>query len=190
MAASSTKITASGAVPIKPHLLAFILKKENLKPGTPLLLPGDSVLSNHLFSLLCTKAALRDDRRHFIPIEYTDNLLFRLEDHAADRGKIFITPTRIQSFNQFVHRLMHEFLFAEILRGQEEGREEKECIYRFINYYGLFDLNFDALKKASLRYRERKEFPLFRQKKTAKIPEFHWRNCPPIAHPAFALASA
>ena len=55
--------------------------------------------------------------------------------------------------------------------------------------WALYTKN-EALKKASYRYRLKKGYAVFRQKKIVKTPDFHWRNCPTIAQPAFALANA
>jgi hypothetical protein len=53
-----------------------------------------------------------------------------------------------------------EHIFASM----EEGMTEKEAIYKFINRHGLFEMNFEALKKASTRYRAARDLPVFRRK--------------------------
>lgn len=190
MANTNKKVSASGAMPIRPHLLRFILKKENLPETALFHLPGDNSIAGFLYLLLTTKEALRDDDRHHVPMDCTSELLFVLPPHELDRGRCFLTPTRVQRFNAWVHALMHEVLFTQILAGQLVGMEEKEIIYRFINQYELFDLQFDALKKASTRYRVRKGFPLFREKKSEKKAENHWRNVRTIAQKPSILLTA
>lgn len=173
-------ITAS--IPMKPFLVKFIQVKENLQPDQALLVPGDSMIGLGLDMLLMNKSSIRDDRRDSVPDSYSDSLKFAIQDSRATWGDMFITNTRIIRFNSMVNAVMYEILFHDILNALENGQQEKEAIYRFINRYQIFDVNFDALKKASLRWRERKGFPLFRHKKTHKKAEKPLGFCPEVPH--------
>lgn len=174
---------------MKPFLATFIRKKENLLNGAPLIIPGDSVIGGALDMLLLNKTSIRDDRRDSMPDGYSDALKFALQDSRVSWGDMFITNTRIIRFNSLVNGMMYELLFHDILRALEEGREEKEEIYRFINRYEIFEVNFDALKKASLRWRERKGFPLFRQKKSQKKGHNRLGICPAVPHRSAVFAN-
>lgn len=175
---------------MKPFLATFIRKKENLLDGHALMIPGDSVIGSTLDMLLLNKTALRDDRRDSLPDVYSDSIKFAIQDSRVTWGDMFITNTRIIRFNSIVNGIMYELLFHDILRALEEGREEKEEIYKFINRYEIYEVNFDALKKASLRWREKKGFPLFRQKKSQKKGHNRLGNCPALPHGVPAFASA
>lgn len=168
MAITKTHAALTGHLPMRPHLLTFIQKKENLRPGQGLLMPGDSVIGGMLDNLLVNKTALRDDKRDRLPVDFRASLPFVIQDSRVTWGDMFITNTRIIRFNSLVSSLMHEMLFADVLRALRSGQQEKEAIYRFINDYEIYECNFDALKKASLRWRERRGFPLFREKKSQK----------------------
>lgn len=151
-----------GTLPMRPHLLSFLLVKENLLAGQPLPLPGGTVVGQYLDSLLMNKSAVEDDRRQYIPDTYTEELGFEFSEGRGERPNIFLNSTRIIRFNEFVNSYMHETLFEAILFNQRTGgMSEKQVIYKFIEHYRIYSINFDSLKKASTRYRERKNFEIF-----------------------------
>lgn len=151
-----------GSLPMRPHLLSFLVVKENLQAGQALLLPGGTVVGQYLDALLLNKGAVEDDRRQYIPDTYTGELGFEFSEGRGDRPNIFLSSTRIIRFNEFTHNYMHETLFESVLFNQRNGgMSEKEVIYKFIEYYRIYTINFDSLKKASYRYRLAKNLDIF-----------------------------
>ena len=162
---TSTAFRVTVAIPMRPHLLEFIKAKEHLPEGVALALPNrDSVVLDYLCSLFENKTAVRDYPQHRLPETYTARLEVLLTEGRLDSGLIFLSDTRIIRFNNFVHRYMHDLLFERIAENLDLGIDEKETIYLFINRYRLYDLNFEALKRASTRYRERKHLPILSRK--------------------------
>lgn len=146
---------------MRPHLLNFLTIKENLKPGDALPVPG-RVIGDYIGSLLLNKTAVEDDRRQTIPDTYTAELPWLLTESRSDRPAVFLTSTRIIRIDQFVHDYMHETLFEQIMFNQKNGgMSEKEVIYKFIEHYRIYSINFDSLKKASYRYRLAKNLDIF-----------------------------
>lgn len=158
----------SGHLPLKPHLLTFLRLKERLEPGEALSAPGKSLPAMYLDSLLTNKGALRDDKRDVVGEKYSAKLPFTLTDSRATWGDVFITPSRVIRFNSFLEQWLLQTLMDYVIASVEEGMTEKESIYKFIHRYELWDLNFEALKKASTRYRAAKKLPVFKRKSKKK----------------------
>lgn len=178
-----------GTIPVKPHLANFLRIKDGL--NAPLQIPGKTTTEMYLETLLCNKTAVYDDTRQIIPAEYSAEVEFLISENRADRPNIFLSPTRIIRFNTFLHEYMHETLMQAIMFAfHHTGMTEKEVIYKFIEHYQLYAINFDSLKKASYRYRKRKNLDIFcdgkrptvsglpmRWKSTNKL----FRNCPTVS---------
>lgn len=159
-------------VPMRPHLLAFLREREHLANSEPLPLLRESPTAMFLHSLLLHKAALRDDQRHELPEQYSCRLPFTAPADNTGRLKIFLTPTRIIRFNSFVDQMMKTSLFELVDVFTDEGVKEKEVIYLFINRYRLYDVNFDSLKKACTRRRERLGMAPLKARKTHFFQDF------------------
>ena len=153
-------------LPIKPHLKLFLETKENLKEQ-PLDITSDTPVASYLSSLLTLKSAIREDSRDVInPDLYTEKLYFQVSGSDTHRMRIFICPTRVIRFNGYVQKMMYYTLFEVVDWFTAEGMKEKEAIYMFINRYRLYDVNFDALKKACTRRRTKLNLPVLNQRKS------------------------
>lgn len=154
-----------GIMPMRPHLFTFLQNKEHLDEHEPLPLFRDSLTAMYLNSLLLTKTAIRDDERDVVPAGYTARLYFDAPADKKEKLHLFLTPSRIIRFNSFVNQYLHETLFDLVDNFTEEGVKEKEVIYLFINRFRLYEINFDTLKKACTRRRERLGLPLLRARR-------------------------
>ena len=154
-------------LPIKPHLKLFLETKENLKDH-PLDLTSDTPVACYLSSVLTLKSSIREDSRDVINLEmYSEKLYFQVSGADSHRMRIFICPTRVIRFNGYVQKMMYYTLFEVVDWFTAEGMKEKEAIYMFINRYRLYDVNFDALKKACTRRRTKLNLPVLNQRKSS-----------------------
>lgn len=165
-------VAISGVVLMKPHLYNFLSAQLHLEADESLVVPGDNSYSIFLQTLLCNKSAVNDDKRHFVGEAYTKPLPFRVEARKNLPLDLFLTPTRVQRFNSFVYRRMHELLFELIAQNHDDGKKELETINLFLFRYRLYEhISFDTLKKAATRYREKKKLPRLSRKGAGKLFE-------------------
>lgn len=153
----ATNSTYIGHINIQPHLLAFLQGKEALQPGEPVNLLSETVAAMHLRSLLTTKTAIQDDKRHTVPLDYTARLDYVAPGYNSRQMQVFLTPTRIISFNSFLHKWMMATLFERVeLLTTVAGLREKTVLEGFVEEFGMFEhVNVESLKRAMTRRRER-----------------------------------
>lgn len=150
----------TGYIPMKPHLLKYIRYREGLAENKPMLIPDDNVISMYLDSLLTNKNAVREDKRHTMT-SYKAKLPIRFSNRAIKWNDIFFSATRVQNFNNYVHKLLVDDLVNRIIVSKKLGQQEKETINKFIFEADLYEITFSALQKASQRHRKRKKTILF-----------------------------
>lgn len=153
MTAASSQI--SGAVAIHPVYLQFLLQRERLQPGDALRLPGHSMASLYLTSLLrnhtlFTVPNLDNDP----PSAATARLDYIITPQMAEQGQYFLTSTDTARFNAFLKNMMHQTLFDRVDTLTTVGMQEKKVIEGFMDEFAL-EVEFDTLKKACTRRRER-----------------------------------
>lgn len=153
------------SVPMRPHLLSFLREKEGLSPNEPLMLVSESPAAMYLRSLLENKGAIRDDPRDLVTPGYSEKLFFQCPRENESNLSIFLCPSRVIRFNSFVSKLMMSTLYDLVDVLTDEGVIEKEVIYLFINRFKLYEVNFDTLKKACTRRREKLGKPLLKARR-------------------------
>lgn len=162
----------SGRILMREPLRQFLIVREGLQPDQPLLIvPGKSPIKIFLDSLLTNKTSIREDKRSRISEVYDCGLDFVITEGVAEWGELFMTPTRVIRFNSFVRQLMIDTLVFQTISNKKRGIKEKQTIYEFIEDYQLYMINFDALKKATLRYRNIKELEKFSSRKCPAFPQ-------------------
>lgn len=154
-------LTVSGTLPVRPHLANFLNIKENLSPDRPLLVPGNSCSGMFLDNLLTNAAAIRDrPGRDSLPSDYTGSIHFEIQSSRVTWGDIHLSDSRLIAWNSYLHKLMHETLFSQILTNLRLGIQEKRTIHLFMEHYQLYDLNAESIKRASTRWRTTNGHPL------------------------------
>ena len=159
-------IEIDAAVPVKPHLLKFVLHKENLQAGQSLDLKPGTVITNELKSILTNKKNIDHEKEVAKgPFsEYTAILKFKVGYRMQAYSCFFLSREGISHFNNFLHNLFHEILLDRIRYGMKSGKTEKEIIYDFMRELDIEDdISFDAVKKASYRLRKSKKIDHFYQ---------------------------
>lgn len=144
-----------GIIPMRPALYEFAVAHENLQ-GQPLQLPGRSPIKLYAAAVLTERNSVRYNNRLMLSDDYSEKLHFEITEGVSEWGEIFYTSTRIIRFNYFVRQLMLDCLTFRISCDKARGINEKDTIYRFLDDYKINSMEFDALKRASLRYRDSK----------------------------------
>lgn len=153
-----------GEIPVRKIHLQFAIHRESLKPDKPLLiLPGKTPITMFLDSVLTQKTAVREDKRDTISDQLTERLPFMITKGVSEWGQLFYTPTRIIKFNTFLRRQMMDSLVSQIRFNKRNKISETQTIYQFIEEYKLYSANFEALKKATYRYRKAQKIRCFGQ---------------------------
>lgn len=156
--------TIEMSFPVKAHLKKYLYFVENLKAQDTLDLTKPGTCTYVLKLLLSGKSNIPFYVKSAFDEEYNDKMYVLINARQFNQGEFYMSPKAIRTFNQFLHRKMHEQLLQRILLLSKYKTTEKEVIYDFMRELDMEeDISFDALKKASYRLRKSKNFPLFRQ---------------------------
>lgn len=165
------KIEIEAKIPIRPHLLKFLLKVENMAPGDKLDLSSGGAIPFFVQLLLCHKGELMSKDRYQskkkidqVPKYFTDTLEVKVSANFIPSGRIFLGYDSVFQLDKYLHKLMHDFLIDRISR---DNKTEKQVILEFMDEFGITEdiISFDALKKAAQRLRTRKKIDGKRKQK-------------------------
>lgn len=172
------KLELEAKIPIRPHLLKFLLKVENMAPGEKLNLDSGGAIPFFVQFLLCNKCELMLKDRYQskrkpdqIPADFSATVTVKVSTNFIPSGRIFISYDSVFQLDRYLHKMMHDFLNDRIQRGDQT---EKQAIMEFMDEFNITedDISFDAIKKATQRLRTRKKIDGKRKQKrqTASNP--------------------
>lgn len=147
-----------GFLPIRPHLLRYVEWREGLSAGSPVQLPGPSLVATTLNLILVSKSRLLQSvaSRTKALAQCTSRLHYEVHGRRYWQNQIFVTDDAALCFSEFVHVLLHHDLLDRIIAGQRERTLEKDVIVQFMITSGLDDfVDFDAMKQAQFRFRRK-----------------------------------
>lgn len=161
------KFEMTARIPMRPYLLNYVVKVENLTDHKPLDLLRGGLIPYLLQLLVCTKGELLSRLGQYkaaatqstIDKNFTGHLSVVISRRMEKHWKMYWTMEAIFQFDRMVHKHFHDTLGLRIQKGVEVGLTEKEVILEFMIWCNITedDISFDALKKAAHRWRNDKE---------------------------------
>lgn len=161
-----------GNIVVTPHILKFIIWYENLgmdddgQPLRPLNLSDSGIVGHSLKLILSYKMVADYPHQTNLSSRYSNVLPYLYAKRDWERGKTHVSKDDIIIFNSHMHKLFHETLFREVVRGVRNGRKEKEAIHDFlILIRAEEDIWWETVKKGQTRLRNSKKIGKINDKK-------------------------
>lgn len=157
----------SGFLPVQPHLLAYLMWKENLQKGDQFIIPGQSPHAVVLSGYITVATRLIRDSRTVPPSglkmhRYTARLPFIIPGLESTDFYIIADVIACQ-FDAYLYHAMQSDLLERVMFAKRFGIEEKDSIEAWLAESGLnYYLDFEAVKKAQYRLRAARQMPTVR----------------------------
>ena len=156
-------------IPVKTHLKKFIHFIENVEIDKSLDLKNNSPFSYFLSLLFTNKTNIIDDEHSAYTTasrKYTSKLSFTIHARMEKLGCFFLTKKSILVLNRYLHRSFVDHVVQLVDAGVKRGKTQHQVIVEFMDELDIvFDVEYDAVKKAVDRARKNKKYDGIREQK-------------------------
>ena len=156
-------------IPVKKHLKKFIHFIENVDKDTPLDLKNNSPFSYFCSLLFTNKTNISDDEHSAYTTasrKYQSKLVFTVHARMEKLGCFFLTRKSILALNRYLHRSFIDHIVQLVQAGIKDGKTQHQVIVKFMEDLDIvFDVEYDAIKKAVDRANGNKKYDGIRQQK-------------------------